>query len=167
MIWLLRNIILAIHNEKSRGQLAFGAVMGWFLGMVPWNNPIWLLLLLITLLCRANIAMSLGFMLLGKLMVIPFDTASVGRKVLEMEAFNGFFTKMYNTPYIALSSFNRSDVMGGLTCALLVSIITFPFLIQISKLYHKYVVTYAEKYKIVQVLKGSKLVQWYLRIAGV
>ena len=165
MIWLLRNIILAIHSEKSRWQLAFGAVLGWFLGMLPLGSFFWLAMLLLLLITRTNIAMAIVFATFGKALIFIVDMNAFGRLMLEMGALQGFWTWCYNTPYLAISDFNRSDVMGGFFAALAMSIATMPFLLQITKLYHQHILVYVEKFWIIKALKGSKFFQWYMGIA--
>ena len=166
MLWLLRNIILAIHSEKSRWQLAFGAVLGWFLGMLPLGSVFWLAMLLLLLITRTNIAMAIVFATFGKALIFIVDMNAFGRTMLEMGGLQGFWTWCYNTPYLAISDFNRSDVMGGFFAALAMSIVTMPLLLQISRLYREYVLKHLEKLWIIKALNGSKFVQWYMGIAS-
>lgn len=166
MIWLIRNIILALHSEKSRWQLALGAVMGWHLGMIPMDNGVWYAFLTLTLLLRANLGLAVVFGLLGHSLVFSYDVSSWGRAVLEHESFVSLWTQFYNTPILAMSGFNRVDVMGGWVCALCISVLTFPILIQIAKVYQRYVLVFLEKFWLIKMLKGSKLFQWYMRVVG-
>ena len=166
MIWLLRNIILALHSEKSRWQLALGAVMGLHLGMIPWDNAIWFALLLLTLCLRANLGLAVVFLLISKTILLQFDTSSLGLSILKHESLIPYWTLAINTPFLSISGFNRVDIMGGLVSAIILSIVSFPVLIQISKIYQKYILTYLEKFWIVKLLKGSKFFQWYMRVLG-
>jgi uncharacterized protein (TIGR03546 family) len=166
MIWLLRNIILALHSEKNRWQLALGAVMGWHLGMIPWDNAIWASLLLLTLCLRANLGLVVVFLLLSKSILLQLDTSALGLKILEHDSLIPFWTEAFNTPFLAISGFNRVDIMGGLACAMAISILTFPLLLQITKIYQRYILTFIEKFWIVKLLKGSRFFQWYLKVLG-
>lgn len=143
-----------------------GAALGWFLGMVPYDNAIWALLLLLCLLLRCNLGLAVVFALLGRALIIPLDVEAIGFGVLQWPALVDLWTQAYNTPYVAISGFNRSDVMGGLTVALALSIVSFPFLLRISYLYQTYVWKALEKFWLVKALKGSRLIQWYLRVVS-
>ena len=166
MIWLIRNIILALHSEKNRWQLALGAALGWFLGMIPWDNAVWGTLLLLTLLLRCNLGLVVVFGLFGKMLTLPLDTTWLGLTLLHHESLSATWTQLYNTPYVHLSGFNRAEVMGGFAFASALTVLTFPLLIQIAKLYQRYILAFLERFWVVKALKGSRFFQWYMRIVG-
>lgn len=168
MIWLIRNILLAFSSDKNPAQIAFGSVIGLFLGLCPMGNIIWFTGLLSTLLFRINLSIVLAFFTIGSILnlVLYGLIDIIGVSTLSHLSFQSFFESMYNTPIVGISEFNSPAVMGSFVFTVLSSIFLIPLMLYISKIFRNKLMPYLEKFWIIKALRGSKLYQIYTRIIG-
>ena len=161
MFWLIRNILLALSSETSPLQLAFGILFGFLLGFCPLSSLLWPCLLFLVIILRVNISMTIVFFSVGKMMSYPLSALIlfVGENTLQHELLVPFWEICYNTPFIAISGFNRSSVMGGLLLGFLLGIGTMPFSMKLISLYRTFILPWLEKLWIIRLLKGTKLFQ--------
>jgi len=159
MTWLLRNFILALSGNDSPYQLAFGAMLGWALGFCSIKTPIFAFLIVIVLFFRVNISLVGAAFLCAKMLTFFLMEVIVqlGTATLTLDALNGFWTLLYNTPYIAISGFNQPKVMGALVLGLIFGIIGFPFIMKFTPYYREKILPILAKFWIIRLLKGSKL----------
>lgn len=167
MIWLIRNILLALSGETNPAQIAFGAVFGLFLGLCPISG-IWFAAIFIILICRINFGMVFVFLFFGKMLLLSLGSINdeLGFYILNLDSLKAFFTSLYNIPVIGISGFNKPAVMGALTMTVISSIAIIPLLIYITNIFREKIQPRLEKLWIIKVLKGSKLYQFYVRIIG-
>jgi uncharacterized protein (TIGR03546 family) len=168
MIWLIRNILLALSSETSPWQIAFGAVFGIALGLCPIDNLIWPILLLMVFFLRINFGMCIVFFTVGKLIGVSTGELkeNLGQSVLTSESTQSVFSYLYNTPVLGISGFNQPSVLGSLALTLLFSVILIPVMIYFTKIFRSKIQPRLEKIWIIKVLKGSKLYQLYTKIVG-
>jgi uncharacterized protein (TIGR03546 family) len=168
MIWLIRNILLALSSETNPAQIAFGAVFGITLGLCPMDNFIWYACAISVLLFRINIGMTLVFLTVGQLIHLSIGSLleSIGNDFLNVEQLSSFFTTLYNLPIIGISGFNKPSVMGALVLSVVLSVVLIPLMIYITKIFRSKLQPKLEKIWIIKVLKSSKLYQYYTKIVG-
>jgi len=167
---LLGKLIKALKSAESPGQMAWGFALGAFLGLMPLNTLFTLFFFLVLFLFRVNFASAmLSFVLYG-LFAYALDPLfhQLGFFVLVNIAFlKSFWTVLYNVPIAPLTRFNNTIVMGSLIGSFLLFAPNYLF-------FHWFVVRYREswngkiaRWKIVQILKGSKLVKLYIKIKAI
>jgi len=169
MIWfkIISKFIKAFRSGESPGKIAAGFAIGFLIGLMPFWTLQGIVLFILLILLNINLAAGTVAILLASLFAYLLDSVllDIGFFILHIPAlYNGFWTSLYNTPLGPLTRFYNTFVMGSFVGGL---VLVFPVFFGMKKL----VVVYRErledrikKWKIVQALKGSKLVQLYEKI---
>ena len=110
------NILKALNSNQNPKEIAAGIAFGFMLALLPSNNLLWILILIFVFLLRVNQAIMFIFIAILKPFAFLLDPFfhSVGYAILSNKAFYDFFTKMYNVPFLFLTKFNNTVVMGSL-----------------------------------------------------
>lgn len=161
-------LVKILNSDSSPSAISVAVCLALFIGLTPISSPHNLLVLLIVLLFRVHlgtfIMASLGFALLGLTLESALD--SFGYYLLTHETYANLWTAMYNTQIGRLSLFNYTTQFGGLVLSLLLFV---PLWLAISigiKQYRVRVKTWAEKSKLIAILKGSTLFSLYDKSPG-
>jgi uncharacterized protein (TIGR03546 family) len=154
-----------LNSDTASNQLAAGLACGVILGFAP----ILSLQALVVIFCCFFFRIQLGAAFLAafffKFVAYIFDplTDRLGQAVLEAPGLRPLFVQLYNIPFIPLTRFNNSIVMGsGVVSFLLVIPLFFLF----KKLIEKYRATVVAKYKQTKFWKawaGTSFYKWYLQ----
>ena len=168
MVWLkiVAKILRVLKDGATPAQIALGFVLGWAIGMIPgWPVQVWLLVLLVLVL-QANLSMAIVGAAVAALLSWIFDPAldAVGGAVLTAGPLQGLFTRMYNSPPWSLTRFNNTIVMGGMLVALVSAVVLFPLVVRGVRWYRERLLARIDKWRVVQVLKSSRLYGWYQRL---
>jgi uncharacterized protein (TIGR03546 family) len=168
MFWLkiVARILRILKDGATPAQIALGFVLGWAIGMIPgWPIQVWLLVLLLLVL-QANISMAFVGMALAAALSWIFDPAldALGGAALGIGPLRGVYTALYNWPPAGLTRFNNTIVMGGCIVALVTGIALFPLLMRGVVLYRGRLLARMDRWRVVRILKGSKLYGWYQRL---
>jgi uncharacterized protein (TIGR03546 family) len=169
MFWLkiLAKLLRILKDGATPAQIALGFVLGWAIGMIPgWPVQVWLLVLPLLVL-QANISMAFVGMVLAVALSWLLDPAldALGGAVLGAGALQGLFTTLYNSPPWGLTRFNNTIVMGGVLVALVSGGALFPLVVAGVRWYRERLLARVDKWRIVKVLKGSRLYGWYQRLS--
>ena len=163
VIKFLQSLFRALNSDGTPGQVGMGMAIGLAFGLTPLVSLHNLAILAVAMLTTVSfpgvmlgwaVAVPIGFMLDPL-----FDR--VGMALLTTDGLAPLFTWIVNTPVVALSRLNNSIVLGSLVvwAALLVpAFLLFRFLVA---RYRTHVLAYVQQWKIVQVLKTSKLYAVY------
>ena len=115
LLKLLRDMVKALNSEGTPGQVAAGAALGACLGLTPLLNPHNLLVVLAAMMFNVSLAgFSMGwtvFLPVGFLLDPLFDR--IGAALLSSEALQPLWTRLANTPVVALTNFDNSVVLGS------------------------------------------------------
>lgn len=166
MLLLLRffqQLFKALNSDGTPGQVAAGMALGLAFGLTPLLSLHNLVVLAVAMLTTVSFpAVFLGWALatpLGFLLDPLFDR--VGLAILTQDALISFFTWLVNTPVVALSKLNNSIVLGSLVVWLLALVPAyFAFKVLVTR-YRADVYAHLQKWRVVQVVKGSKLYDVY------
>ncbi len=162
-IKFLQTMFKALNSDGTPGQVAMGMAIGLAFGLTPLVSLHNLIVLAVAMLTTVSfpgvflgwaIATPLGFM---------FDPIfdKVGMALLMQDALAPFFTWVVNTPVVALSRLNNSIVLGSLVVWLVVLLPGyFIFRILVTR-YRTHIYAKIREWKIVQLLKTSKLYSVY------
>lgn len=154
-----------LNADNGTNQLAAGLACGLILGFSPFLS----LQTLIILICCFFFRIQLGGALLSafffKFVAYLFDpvTDSLGRSVLESETLHPLFVELYNIPFVPMTRFNNSIVMGS---AILGLIFLIPAFFLFKKGIIKYRATVVARYKQSKFWKmwaGTSFYKWYLK----
>jgi|SRR6185312_3864640 len=152
-----------LNSDTGTNPLAAGLACGLILGFSPFLS----LQTLIVLICCFFFRIQLGGALLSafffKFIAYLIDPISdpLGRSVLESSTLHPLFVSLYNIPFIPLTRFNNSVVMGSGLIGLILLVPAF-FLFKAGII--KYRATVVAKYKQSKIWKfwaATSVYKWY------
>lgn len=159
------NFLKLLNSDHGTYQLATGLSLGLFLGFAPIVSIQALAVLFIIFIFRIQIGAAFVSAFFFKFIAYLFDgpAHNLGKWILEQEGLRPLFTTMYNIPFVPMTRFNNSIVMGSM----MVSLILFPLSFFIFKiLIEKYRATVVARFKDTKFWKAFKatpLYNWYVK----
>ena len=164
---LAGKLIKALKSEDSPNQMAWGFALGTFIGLVPLNTLFTLLVLFIIFIFRVNFAaaaLAFAFYSLFAYLIDPVFH-QIGFFLLVQAGFlKPLWIWLYNLPIAPLTRFNNTIVIGSLFISLILLIPNY-------LLFRGFVIHYRAswnakitQWKLVKILKGSKLIKFYTKI---
>lgn len=163
IIKFLQQLFKALNSDGTPGQVGMGMAIGLAFGLTPLMSLHNLVVLAVAMLTTVSmpgvflgwaIATPLGFMLDP-----VFDR--VGMALLLQDSLAPFFIWVVNTPVVALSRLNNSIVLGSLVSWLVLLVPSyFVFRVLVDR-YRAHIYAKIQQWKVVQVLKASKLYNLY------
>jgi uncharacterized protein (TIGR03546 family) len=164
---LAGKLIKALKSEDSPNQMAWGFALGTFLGLIPVNTLFTVVILFILCIFRVNFASAMLAFAFYSLFAYLIDPVfhQIGFFLLVKVGFlKSLWVMLYNLPVAPLTRFNNTIVSGSLLISLLLFVPHY-------LLFRDFVVRYRTswnvkiaQWKLVKILKGSKLVQLYTKI---
>ncbi len=169
MIWLniISKIIRAFRSGESPRQIAAGFCVGFLIGLMPFWTLQGVVLFIMLILLNINMAAGTLAILLASLFAYLLDPVfhDIGYYVLTgIPGLRGIWEWLYNNPLGPLTRFNNTVVMGSFVLGL---VLFFPVFWGMKRLvisYREHLEVRIKKWKLYQVIKGSKLVQWYEKV---
>lgn len=164
---LLKDMAAALHGGSDPRHLAAGFALGAALGLIPKGN----LFAVVFLLLFFALRLSKGLALLAAAFFTPLGYAvdglahKIGLALLKAPALAGLWTALYDLPIVPLTRFNNTVVLGNLVLGLLLFAPLYFSFIRFVAWYNANLAAKVEKLRIVQWLKGLRLVQLYLEWA--
>jgi len=117
----IRKFFLALNANAHPGDIAHAAALGLLLAFVPKANLLWVFLFFLTIFIRVNKG-AFFITLIAFSFLVPFAdvaTEGLGYAILTLKPLGGVFAALYNTPFIGLTRFNNTMVMGGLAMGII------------------------------------------------
>ncbi|RPI02030.1 MAG: TIGR03546 family protein [Calditrichaeota bacterium] len=168
VIKLLSKLIKVLRSNESPAQLAWGFVLGMIIGLTPfWNLHNLLVFFLITIF-NVNIAMATLSFAVFTLFAYLLDPLfhNLGYALLvNIESLRPLWIFTSTTPVLAWANLNNTVVLGSLVVSLVLLLPMFFFTKWWVRLYRDKVDVHVQKFKIVQLIKGSKLFGLYQKIS--
>jgi len=160
---LLKDVVAALHGGSDPRHLAAGFALGAALGLIPKGNLFAVVFLLLFFALRLNKGLALlaaaFFTPLGY--VVDGLAHSIGLALLKAPALAGLWTALYDLPVIPLTRFNNTVVLGNLVLGLALFAPLYFVFLRFVAWYAANLAAKVEKLKVVQWLKGLRLVQLY------
>lgn len=155
---LIRDILKVLQEDSSPVQIAFGAVLGVFFGMVPGLLMKCLIFVLIMIL-QVNIGAALASAAVFALIGFFTDPLSdkLGYFILNAEALVPLWTVLYNTPLVPFTKFNNTIVMGNIFLSFIFFAPVYLFSNRFLNYYRRNWRDKVAKWKIVKLLTASSL----------
>jgi uncharacterized protein (TIGR03546 family) len=117
---LIKEILKILQTDISPNQIAFGAAVGVFLGLVP-GIAMKCVFFFLILLLRVNIGSALAACTLFGVLGLALDPAAdkIGFFILNADSLVPFWTYLYNAEIIPLTNFNNSLVAGNIVLGII------------------------------------------------
>ena len=168
MFKIIAKLLKALNSETEPSQISLAFCFGMIAGLTPLMSLHNLMILLLVLLLRVNLAtfiLACG-LFSGVAYLLDPLFHRIGLSVLRASPLDGLWTALYNVTFCRLEKFNNSIVMGSLVF----SMVLFIPVCLISNLairrYRDHILAWVRKSRIIQALKGSKLYGAYQGISG-
>ncbi len=167
---LLAKLFKALRSGESPGKLAGGFILGMIIGLTPVSSPHNLIVLIVLIVIPVNLGMAIFSFLLFSGFAYLFDPLfhSLGFWILvDIPALQGLWTTMYNSPVLGLSKFNNTVVMGSLIVSLILLLPMYYATKWLVVYYREHIDAKMQKWKIVQMVKSSKIYGLYEKIRNI
>jgi uncharacterized protein (TIGR03546 family) len=160
---LLFKFIRILNKEASPRAIAGGMALGMIIGLTPkgcLHNIIVLILIFMLNVNTASALLAAGVFALFSYLGDPLFN-KLGHALLTATPLQGLWTALYNTPLVPWTRFNNTLVLGSLSAALTLFWPVYVLLTWAVRQYREKVLAAVQKWKILQVIKASKLVALY------
>ncbi|MCI0495943.1 TIGR03546 family protein [candidate division KSB1 bacterium] len=169
MIWLnmVSKFIKAFRSGESPGQIGAGFSVGFMIGLMPFWTLQGIVLFVLLFLLNINMAAGTLAILLSSFFAYLLDPIfhNLGFFVLTgIPVLQNLWETIYNIPIGPLTRFNNTVVMGSFVSGLILFIPVFFGMKKLVVLYRENFEAKVKQFKVVQAIKGSKLVRLYDRI---
>jgi len=168
MLTIFAKLLKLLNSDQNPGHLALAVCFGLAVGLMPGFSLF--LLLLIVLLCVFKANLTLFFLVWGVFegVAYVFDPAlhSLGYSLLTSEGLQATWGEMIQSSFWKLTAFNNSLVMGALVTILALWVPVYLVVYVLVKSYRTNIQAFVEKFKLTQMLKGSKFFKVYQSVAG-
>ncbi len=163
LLKFLQQMFRALNSDGTPGQVGMGMAIGLAFGLTPLISLHNLVILAVAMLTTV----SFPGVMLGWAVAVPLGFAldplfdRVGMAILMSDAAAPFFTWVVNTPVVALSGLNNSITLGSLVVWIVLLVPAFFVFRTLVARYRAHVLAYVQRWRVVQVLKSSKLWSMY------
>ncbi|MBN1349800.1 TIGR03546 family protein [candidate division KSB1 bacterium] len=167
ILQLVSKFIKILNSDASPNQVAWGFALGTILGFTPLMAFHNLIVVVLLIILRVNIASAMLSFALVKLFAWALDPLfhRVGFFVLtDIAALQSFWTSLYNAPIAPFTRFNNTIVMGSLLISLVLLVPNYIWFKWFIRRYRESWNEKVKKWKITKVLLGNKLVQFYFKL---
>lgn len=167
MLGLFAKLLKALNSDASPWQLAFGVSFGLITGLAPLAGLHNILVLLLVLCFRINLAAYLISSGAVSLVAMQLDLvmSRLGETILTAPALQSIWTQMYLSDFWQLTRFNHSLVMGSLATALALFIPVLFLAKWLTVKYREKLMAWVESLWITRVVKASRFWQFYAKLA--
>ncbi|WJG09037.1 TIGR03546 family protein [Aliiglaciecola sp. LCG003] len=165
---ILAKLLKALHSDAGPWSLAFGIVLGMIFGLTPLVKLHNLFILFFVLFFRVNLSTFLVSWGAFSLLAFGLDPVMdlLGEVILTNQSLQPMWTALYNTGIGRLSQFYHTLTMGSLALSLGLA----PGVLFLSKIlvvrYRVHFLAWVEQWRIVEIIKGSKVYQIYQGFGG-
>jgi uncharacterized protein (TIGR03546 family) len=168
MLTILAKLLKLLNSDQNPSHLALAVCFGLAIGLMPGFSAF--LVIWVILLCVFKANLTLFFLVWGIFegVAYVFDPMlhQLGYQLLTSEGLNALWADMIQSSFWKLTAFNNSLVMGALIVSLVLFVPVYLLVLWLVKSYRDKIQTFIEKWKITQMLKGSKFYRVYQSLAG-
>lgn len=164
---ILGRFIKVLRSNASPNQIAWGFALGTFLGFTPFLSLHNLIVVLLIFVLNVNVSAALFAFVLCSFLAFFLDplfhTIGFGMLV-QAEFLKSFWTALYNAPAAPFTRFNNTVVIGSFVFALVLCLPSYFLFKGFVQRYRTSWNDKIQKWKIVKVLKGSKVIKLYFKV---
>ena len=163
MLALLAKTLKALNSDASPIQLALALALAMLVAFNSLFSLLGVISIFFLFLLRVNFgAFFLGLAIFSILSLILNNAfISVGEQLLTSSELGNFWTALYQCYWFRLFELNNTLVMGALICSIVLFIPVTVFCRFLVIKYRESIMTFVNKFKVVQTLKASKFYQIY------
>ncbi len=168
MIKPLVKLFNALGANTNPGEIAHAMSCGILLGLMPKNNLLWYLVLVFILFIRINKPAYAVSLLVGSALAPLLDPAfdAIGYAFLTVPAFSGFFGTLLDVPFVALTKFNNTIVMGAFLAGIILYVPLYFLCRALIFLWRQHVVPFMQKSKLGKLVVKLPLISKIAGLAG-
>jgi uncharacterized protein (TIGR03546 family) len=147
-----------LQSDVSPKQIAFGAVLGVFFGLVPsllMKCLIFSLIMILRINIGAAFASAAVFALIG-LLTDPLSD-KIGYYILSTDFLISFWVHIYNMPIIPFTEFNNTVVMGNIALSFILFIPVYLLSNKFLSYYQVYLRDRIAKWRIIKLLTAGSV----------
>lgn len=168
MLSLLAKLFQALNSESSTRQISLAISLGMIIGLTPTLSLHNLLVLLLAFLIRVNLSAFFvalaSFSLLSLALSAPF--ALIGDALLNASSLQDFWQYCYQFDVFKLAHLHHTLTLGALVFSIIIFVPLFFLSNSLVVRYRVSFKTFIERFKIVQMIKGSKFYRIYQGISS-
>lgn len=155
---IIKKILKILQTDISPNQVAAGAALGVFLGLVP-GLLMKCIIFIIIMLLRVNIGSAFIFSGIFALIGLLIDPLAdkVGYIVLNADFLIPLWTYLYNLPLVPFTRFNNTVVMGSIIISIILFIPIFFILKRFILYYREHWRDKVAKWKVVKLLTAGNI----------
>ena len=167
MLSILAKLLSILNSETAAWQISLAFCFAMVAGLTPLFNIHNLLVLFLTLIIRVNLSSFIfAFVLFSGLSFILDPLFhGLGNVILSAASLQDMWTSFYNNPFIRLTRFNNTVVMGSFASSLLLFIPAFFLFKFLVEKYRNTVLEKIRNTKFMQLLKASKFYKVYEKVS--
>ena len=168
MISSILSLFKALNSDTGPWSIAFGIAFGMIVGFTPFWSFHNIVIIFIAFLFRIHLGTFWIAVAAFTALSYLFDPlfAQTGESILQNESWVPLWTQLYQSDFWRFTRFNNTVVMGSFA----VSLIIFIPVCILSKVlivrYRQHILSYINRLKIVEVLKGSRLYSMYNNVSN-
>jgi uncharacterized protein (TIGR03546 family) len=167
ILQFVARLVKILRSAASPTQISWGFIIGMIIGLTPLWSLHNLILLILIIILNVNIATVIFSFIIFSGIAYLLDPIfhNIGFILLaDASSLRPLWTTLYNIPVLALSKYNNTVVLGSLVTSV---ILLFPVYLLIKKSvvsYRENIDVKIQKWKIMKLVKGSKIFSIYERI---
>ncbi|ALO35700.1 hypothetical protein CMT41_13975 [Colwellia sp. MT41] len=163
MLTLLAKLFHALNSDSSIRQIALAIALGFVVGLSPILTLHNIVIIFFVLLIRVHLG---SFMLAvgifsGMSYLLSPVIVLVGESLLTQPALTDFFTSIYQLSLFKLAHWHHTYILGAFVLGLVLCVPVYFISKVLIEKYRLHIMTFFEKFRIVQALKASKFYRLY------
>lgn len=163
MVMTVAKLLKVLSSETEPGQISLALSLSMVAGFTPLFSVHNLIVLLLVMLIRVNVAsfiLGLGLFSAAAFMLDPLFHA-VGLKALTLKSLEGMWTAMYNSTLWRIERFNNTVLMGSLIVSLVLFVPLYLSANVAIRKYREHFLQWVRKSKLMQAFTGTRLYKAY------
>ncbi len=167
IIKLIRKLLKALSSGGTPAQLAAGFLFGMFIGITPFWSLLNTLFLFILIIVNVN----MGTAVLGFILFSSFSYMADGLfhfigfwLLVDIPFLQGFWKWLYDLPLIPFTAYNNTTYLGSLISAIIFAVPVYYGFKSLVAVYRNKLEPVITRWKIVKVLKSTKIFSAYSRL---
>jgi len=163
----ITKFIKVMRAGASPAQIAGGFALGSLIGLMPFLTLQSAVIFCVLFLLNVNLSaatLAIFIFSFGAFLLDPVFHNLGFYMLTGLNTLQGLWTKLYNMPVAPLTRFNNTVVMGSFLGGLVLFAPVYFGMKKLVVAYREGLEAKIKKWKLVQVITGSKMWQWYERL---
>ncbi|WP_019028527.1 TIGR03546 family protein [Colwellia piezophila] len=168
MLTLLAKLLHALNSDSSIRQIALAIALGFIVGLSPiftLHNIVIIFFVFIIRVHLGSFILAVGLFSGISYLLSPV-IVQVGESLLTQPALTNLFTYLYQISLFKLAHWHHTYILGAFVLGVALSAPVYFISKLLIEKYRVHIMTFFEKFRIVQALKASKFYRLYTSIAG-